>query len=1200
MSYLSSLSLNGQITLSGTPEGVDAWQLVRMARDTGARICADQQALLRGVLPVTVFIARDDVRLVQMQEMLRFFAPDLEVLVFPAWDCQPYDRVSPNIGIVGQRLACLSALHQMKMDQKFGRKTPIRIILTTVSAITQRVLPPEIVTEQTHETVKVNQQLDPEDLTRILQRKGYMRTDAVHDPGEYAVRGGILDIYSPVQDHPVRLDFFGDTLETIRQFDPLTQRSDQKCDQAVFYPVREVGLNLDSIQNFRTNYRKFFGSISSTDPLYEAISAHRYYGGMEHWLPLFYDKLATFFDYVPEAPIIYDTMVAEALKSRWETILDTFDARQMVLKAANEGEGPAYFPIPPDLLYLSEADWQAACDIHSVVQLVPYDHPDKAGQVYDQQGRSGRNFSDIRMRAGADKKELAEMQDSLFLSVIEHIIELQDQHKQAVILLSAQSEGSAARLKSLLDEAMIHQKNALPVDIFRASHWQDCLDIRKRQLPLVILPVERGVVSPDLIILTEQDILGDRLARPVAASRKRKADQFIADIGDLSEGDYVVHIDHGIGQYLGLQAIDVGGAPHDCLSLIYDGGDKLFVPVENMDVLSRYGSGGTHVHLDRLGGGAWQAKRAKVKERIREIADQLIAVAAQRELRKGEKLIPAEGIYDEFSARFPYTETEDQLRVIDETVTDLASGKPMDRLVCGDVGFGKTEVALRAAFVAVMSGVQVAVVVPTTILARQHYRNFSDRFKDWPVRVAQLSRMVSPKDTKLVRDELAKGQVDILVGTHAVLAAATKFKSLGLLIIDEEQHFGVKQKEKLKQLRTDLHVLTLTATPIPRTLQQAMSGIREMSIIATPPVDRLAIRTFVSPYDSVMVREAIMREHFRGGQIFYVCPRLKDLPKVQEKLEKLVPEIKIAVAHGKLSAQELDEVMNGFYDGAYDLLLSTNIVESGLDVPRANTMILHRADMFGLAQLYQLRGRIGRSKIRAYCYMTYEPTRKLTKDAQRRLDVMQTLDSLGAGFNLASHDLDIRGAGNLLGDEQSGHIKEVGVELYQQMLEEAVASAKELGEIGGEDQFSPQINLGMAVLIPENYVADLSLRLSLYRRLSEAESSQEIEAFAAEMIDRFGPLPDEVENLLKLVEIKRLCRLAGVQKFDAGPKGIVITFYKNIFANPDKLILYVAKQGDLAKLRPDQKLVFQRNWPDIGQRVKNSIIILRNLAKLAK
>jgi transcription-repair coupling factor (superfamily II helicase) len=760
------------------------------------------------------------------------------------------------------------------------------------------------------------------------------------------------------------------------------------------------------------------------------------------------------------------------------------------------------------------------------------------------------------------------------------------------VLVAGYSAGTRDRLGSLLHEHGL--KDLAPVDT-----WAAARDLPLATAGLVTLGIETGFATEALEVISEQDILGERIARPQRA--RRRSENFLTEVSALRESDLVVHVDHGIGRYEGLQTLDVGGAPHDCLRVIYHGGDRLFVPVENIEVLSRFGSEDALVDLDRLGGVNWQARKARVKQRLKDIADRLIKIAAARQTNAGEVFEPPAGLYDEFAARFPYPETEDQQRAIDDTLSDLAAGRPMDRLICGDVGFGKTEIALRAAFVTVMGGAQVAVVVPTTLLARQHFKTFSERFAGLPVRIAQISRLVTPRDAAEAKRGLADGTLDIVIGTHALMAKSIQSKALGLLVVDEEQHFGVKQKERLKELRASVHVLTLSATPIPRTLQLAMSGVKEMSLIATPPVDRLAVRTFVMPYDPVVVREAIQREHFRGGQIFYVCPRIEDVPELSERLRKLVPEIKVVAVHGQMPPSQLEKAMTAFYDRQYDLLLSTNIIESGLDIPSANTMIVHRADMFGLAQLYQLRGRIGRSKIRAYAYLTLPPGRLLSAAAEKRLNVMQTLDTLGAGFTLASHDMDIRGAGNLLGEEQSGHIREVGIELYQQMLEEAIA-AQRSGAVPDQTKppFTPQISIGTSVLIPEAYVADLSVRLGLYRRLASLVDAGEIESFAAELIDRFGPLPEEVENLLQIVTIKRRCVDAGIEKVDAGPKGAVISFHQDRFAQPEALIAFIQKRADKVKLRPDHKMVFQQTWQDPTARARGVKRLIDELAGLAR
>jgi transcription-repair coupling factor (superfamily II helicase) len=736
------------------------------------------------------------------------------------------------------------------------------------------------------------------------------------------------------------------------------------------------------------------------------------------------------------------------------------------------------------------------------------------------------------------------------------------------------------------------------INVSPIASWPEALALPKPQVALAVLGLESGFESSDTVVISEQDILGDRLVRPRRAARR--PENFIAEVTSLAAGDLVVHVDHGIGRFVGLRAIEAAGAPRDCLEIHYAAGDKLFLPVENIELLSRYGSEDTGVELDRLGGTAWQTRKARMKSRIRAIAGELIKVAAERLTREAPRLTAEAGLYDEFCAGFPYEETDDQQAAIDTVVNELANGRPMDRLICGDVGFGKTEVALRAAFITAMQGRQIAVVVPTTLLARQHFKTFSERFRGFPINIGQASRLVSAKELARVKKGIAEGTIEIVIGTHALLGKGIKFKDLALLIIDEEQHFGVAHKERLKQLRSEVHVLTLTATPIPRTLQLALTGVRDMSIIASPPVDRLAVRTFVAPFDPLVVREALLRERYRGGQAFYVCPRIEDLSGVKDYLDKQVPELRTAVAHGQMPSTVLDDVMSAFYDGKYDLLLSTAIIESGLDIPTANTLIVHRADRFGLSQLYQLRGRVGRSKLRAYSLFTLPVERKITEQAEQRLKVLQSLDTLGAGFQLASHDLDIRGAGNLLGEEQSGHIKEVGFELYQQMLEEAVASLKAGITEPLPDTWSPQITIGTPVMIPEDYVADLPVRLALYRRLAEIEDERDIDAFAAELADRFGKLPAEVEHLLQVVAIKSLCRQANVEKIEGGPKGLVLSFRDNRFANPERLVSFIGEQGSAARVRPDMKVVFFGNWERPEQRLKGAAQILRDLVRLAQ
>ncbi|NBW07880.1 MAG: transcription-repair coupling factor [Caulobacteraceae bacterium] len=1136
------------IELGGAPEGLDALTVAERLQASGG---------------VAVFIARDYQRAGNFAQAFRFFARDVEVLEFPAWDCLPYDRLSPTSSVSAERMAALTEL----AGRPARARQPL-LVVTTIAAAMQRT-PPQEVTASAGFDAAVGRDLDQAALEKYFTANGYMRASTVNERGEYAVRGGVIDVFPPGFEEPVRLDMFGSELELIRTFDPATQRSTGQRKKISLSPVSEALLDAETISRFRTGYLGLFGA-GGDDPLYVAVSEGARRQGMEHWLPLLYPNLETLFDYLPDdAALFLDHQVEAARADRWALAKDAYEARR---EAAQTKAGAANRALPPDRLYLPEGDWNSALAGRDVRRLTPFD---TTGE--DAGGRLGRTFA----------AERAQDSVNLFEAVAHHAGALKGQGKR--VLFASWTEGSSDRLSVMLaDHGLDH--------VVAVRDWADVHAAPKDLYLRAVLPVEHGFTTDSLAVISETDMLGDRLARP---KRKRRASNFLAEASALTTGDLVVHLDHGIGRYEGLKTLDIQDAPHDCLELLYAGESKLYLPVENIDLLTRYGTDSDDVQLDRLGGVAWQGRKAKAKARLREMAEGLIALAAKRALRVSDAIVPPQGLFDEFCARFPYEETDDQLNAIGDVLEDLGKGTPMDRLICGDVGFGKTEVALRAAFVVAMTGQQVAVVCPTTLLARQHFKTFSERFAGWPIKVRHLSRMVTAKDAAETRAGLKDGSFEIVVGTHAVLSEQVGFKDLGLVIVDEEQHFGVKHKEKLKSLRADVHLLTLTATPIPRTLQMALSGIREMSIIATPPVDRLAVRTYVTPWDPVLIREALLREKYRGGQAFYVCPRLSDLPDIERFLREQVPEIRFVVGHGQMSSTQLEDVMSAFYDGEYDLLVSTTIVESGIDIPTANTLIVHKADMFGLAQLHQIRGRIGRSKARAFAYLTTPPEKPMTLSAERRLQVLQSLDNLGAGFQLASHDLDQRGGGNLLGDEQSGHIREVGVELYQQMLEDAVASLREAGEEVVDRGWSPAINVGAAVLIPEDYVPDLNVRLSLYRRLSDAERTEEREALAAELIDRFGPLPDEAKQLLRIVGIKASCKAACIERIDIGPKGCVMTLRNNSFPNPMGLVGLIQKNHAFWKIRPDQKIVVMGDWPTPEDRLKVAERITADLARVA-
>ncbi|MEJ2626889.1 MAG: transcription-repair coupling factor, partial [Pseudolabrys sp.] len=963
------------LTLSQVADGAEGLVLADLARAIAGAKDAPAVSLC--------VVCRDGQRMAQVSRALTFFGPDIQVMEFPAWDCQPYDRVSPHAGVVAQRMTALSRLTRVK-----GRDKP-SVLLTTVNAALQRVPAREFVA--THAlSVAPGNVTGMESIVEWLELNGFVRASTVREPGDYAVRGGILDLFPPGMDMPVRLDFFGDSLETIRAFDAETQRSEGDLRGLDLVPVAEVQLGTETIRRFRTSYVSEFGVAGPDDLLYEAeaVSQGRRYPGMEHWLPLFHTGMETLFDYLPGTVLALEPLDEEAAGERIKQTVDYYDARK---EALSEGVQPLYKPLPPDRLYVTADEWAERLNTSKLARINPFAVPE-ANNVIEIGARAGHNFA----------AERAEPNANVFEAVASHVMSLQAAGKRVAIALW--SEGARERMSHVLADHKLHNLTSV-------SSWPEAIALPKHSVALAVLGIESGFETEDAAIVSEQDILGDRLVRPRRASKK--AENFITEATSLAPGDLVVHVDHGIGRFVGLKAIEAAGAPHDCLEIHYADDAKLYLPVENVELLSRYGAEESHVDLDRLGGGNWQARKARMKSRIQEIAGELIKIAAERQLHEAPKLTVPTGAYDEFCAGFPYEETDDQLAAIESVVDDLGKGRPMDRLVCGDVGFGKTEVALRAAFVTALSGKQVAVIVPTTLLARQHYKTFVERFRGFPVNVEQASRLVTTSQLAATKQGLAEGQVDIVIGTHALLGRGIKFKDLGLMVVDEEQHFGVAHKEKLKKLRAEVHVLTLTATPIPRTLQLALTGVRDLSIIASPPVDRLAVRTFVSPFDPLIVREALLREKYRGGQAFYVCPRIGDLAGAKEFLESHVPEVRVIVAHGQMPPAVLDDIMSAFYDGKYDVLLSTTIVESGLDIPTANTLIVHRADRFGLSQLYQLRGRVGRSKLRAYALLTLPAKQTITPQAERRLKVLQSLDTLGAGFQIASHDLDIRGAGNL-------------------------------------------------------------------------------------------------------------------------------------------------------------------------------------------
>ncbi len=1141
-------AVQGKIVISGAPEGLDARLIAELAAGSDSPI---------------LHIARDDRRMATMRDALDFFAPKCDIRSFPAWDCPPYSRVSPNAGITSRRVATLTRLVE---EEPAGR----RIVLTTLNAAMQRT-PGRTYLAGTSLTGKTGGRLSMESVMKFLESAGYARSPSVHGPGEYAVRGGILDVYPAGSRQPVRLDFFGDQLDGIRLFDPETQMTVGRETSVRIGHDAEFSLDSGSISNFRRRFRAEFGADRSGDRIYRAVSEGLNIPGIEHWLPFFHESLETVFEYLPSSVVCIDDGIEELCGQRWDSLASLYAERSGPGRAGGREIPPPV--LDPALLHMNPDEFLGKLN-RRPVRLLTGRKRSAGPDTADAGGRTGREFAAERARKDVP----------LIECVAGHLKELRSSRS---VMVACWSDGSRKRFASMLGDVGV--ATAEISDVSELGRFPGVID-------LAVAGLERGYVAEDLAVVSEQDVFGERLVRK---SRKRRSSaQLLAETGGFSPGDLVVHEENGIGRYLGLETVMAANAPYDCAVLEYAGGARLYLPVINIDLLSKYGSG--DAVLDRLGAAGWQERKARMKKRLLDIADELISTAAERSTKSAPVLVPDRLSWDSFLARFQYQETEDQAQAVDDVLADFRGGMPMDRLICGDVGFGKTEVAMRAAFVTAMSGMQVAVIAPTTLLVRQHFETFRDRFAGFPVVVRQLSRTVSRQDADGVRQSLAAGACDIVIGTHALLGESVKFKQLGLAIVDEEQSFGVSHKEKFKELRSAVHVLSLTATPIPRTLQMALSGVRDLSIIATPPADRLSIRTYVLEFDPVTVRSALLHELHRGGQSFIVVPRIKDLPEFAAFLEENVPEVSFVTAHGQLPKADMEKRTAEFYDGKCDVLLSTTIVASGLDIPAANTIIIVRAERFGLAQLYQIRGRVGRSGVRAYAYITYNTKSKLTEAAQRRFEILSGLDALGAGFSLAAQDLDLRGGGNLLGSAQTGHIREVGVELYQKMLAEAVSEMKSDGQPAETEsgRLVPQINLRVSARIPDSYVSNLSVRLGLYRRIGTLTAFDEIDGFAAELIDRFGILPREVETLLQIVRIKLLCRQAGISRLDAGPKGGTVEFQGNSFANVSGLVEFISSQEGSATVRGG-KLMLRREWRREEARLRGSARLAREIAGIA-
>ncbi len=1146
----------GPAAVHGMPEGYAALKV-------GEAVAAGGQH------PV-LWILRDDRQLAATEAVFSTLMPDLDIAAFPAWDCLPYDRVSPNANVSGRRLATLVRLATNRPG----------VVLTTVNAVIQR-LPPRAAVADSIVHLTQGSTVLQDSLIDRLTRWGYRRTGTVMEPGEFAARGSLLDVFPAGSDEPARLDFFGDDIDSIRVFDPLSQRTTGNRDTVTLVQFSEVPFDDKSRARFCDGYRREFGAIRDSDPLFEAVSSGTPYPGMEHWLPLFHDAMETLLDHVEPGVVLVDPDFQELLAERWELIGEYAAARRAGDRRS--ASAPPYKALDPASLYVSTEDLCDRMGVYPNGRLLPFSGPPT---TVDAGGSAGRVFAGEGHK-GPD-------------AVLEAVAAFAQGERAAgrSVAVTCRTGTARARLVPLL------RRHGLP-GASTASEWSDVMRAAPDEVPVVVGPFRKGFRSRDLVVIAEEDIFGPRAHR--AALPRRRADEALRLATALAEGDYLVHVDHGIGRYEGLEVVDADGAAHDCLRIVYRGGDRLFVPVEVIDLVSRYGSAdsASAPTLDRLGGSSWRMRRDQVKKRVAEMAGELIRLAAERSERKVDPIAADGDGYAAFCAAFPHDETDDQIETIRDVEADLTRARPMDRLICGDVGFGKTEVALRAARVVAGAGQQVAVVVPTTLLARQHFETFRSRFEGTGITVAQLSRLTPGSERGTIRKRLADGSLGVVVGTHALLADRIQFADLGLLVVDEEQHFGVAQKERLKALRAQIHVLTLTATPIPRTLHMALTGVRDLSLISTPPVDRLAIRTYVTPFDPVTIGEAIRREIGRGGQVFCVVPRIRMLDSAKRELAQIAPGARIEAAHGRMGTAALETVMTAFYEQQVDILVSTSIIESGLDIASVNTLIVMHADRFGLSQLYQLRGRIGRRQVRGYAYFTLAPGRTMTDNAVKRLQVLQGLDGLGAGFTLASHDLDIRGAGNLLGADQSGHIREVGVELYQQLLREAVDAIRKNGSSTAdgdgvmlEESWSPQVRIRVPSRLPEDYVADLGVRLTLYRRLAALRDDAELGAFGDELEDRFGPYPAEARNLLKVMAIRLRCRTAGIERLTAGGSGVSMTFREGYPADPEALLKWVQATPGV-KLQDQVTVRVGAEWLEPAKVLGGALRVTEEIARLA-
>ncbi|MFZ5663346.1 MAG: transcription-repair coupling factor [Pseudomonadota bacterium] len=1107
--------------------------------------------------PVLV-VARDNHAAHQLESDLHTLLGhdrELPVLPFPDWETLPYDRFSPHPDIVSQRLATLNRLPALKRG----------IVVVPVQTLMQRLAPRRHVVGGSFD-VKVGQRLDLEAEKLRLEAAGYRNVPQVFDPGDFAVRGGLLDVYPMGAEQPYRIELLDDEIDTIRTFDPESQRSLDRIEAIHLLPGRELPMDEESVKRALDALRERFDLDTRRSALYQDLKAGHAPAGIEYYLPLFFGEgrkggTSTLFDYLDgDVLAVLGDGAAEASDQFWANTGQRYEQRR------HDVERPV---LPPEELYLPPDALRERLNQLQRIEVCGERHAqrERAQALGDQPAPS----LPIAAKDAPPAEAVAR-----FL-----------QHYPGRVLLAADSPGRREALLELL------QAGGLRPDTI--AGWRDFLAPTTGAPPkfaLAVAPFDDGfaISEPALTVLTERQLFPERASQPRRRARAaREPEAIIRDLGELAEGDPIVHEDHGVGRYRGLVTLDAGGTPGDYLEIEYAKGDRLYVPVAQLHLISRYsGASPENAPLHSLGGEQWQKAKKKAAEKVRDVAAELLEIQAKRQARAGMAIDVDRTLYEPFAAAFPFEETPDQHAAIEAVLRDLASSQPMDRVVCGDVGFGKTEVAVRAAFVAATGGKQVAVLVPTTLLAEQHYRNFRDRFADWPIRVEVLSRFKSKKEIEAELAKLARGEIDVVVGTHRLLQPDVKFKDLGLVIVDEEQRFGVRQKEALKALRANVHLLTLTATPIPRTLNMAMAGLRDLSIIATPPAHRLAVQTFVVPWDDAQLREAFQRELARGGQVYFLHNDVESIGRMQRQLSELMPDARIGVAHGQMPERELERVMLDFHKQRFNVLLCTTIIESGIDIPNANTIVINRADKFGLAQLHQLRGRVGRSHHRAYAYLLIPDKRSITADAQKRLEAIAAMDELGAGFMLATHDLEIRGAGELLGEEQSGQIAEVGFSLYTELLERAVRSIKQgkLPDVDLDEARGADVDLNIPALIPDDYLPDVHTRLTLYKRISAARTPEELRELQVEMIDRFGLLPDATRHLFAIAELKLHATGMGIRKLDLGPNGGRVQFVEKPKIDPLTVIQLIQKQPQRYQMDGPDKLKLKLELPEPADRLQ--------------